>query len=119
MRTDDRAGHPRINEFILTFVERLPLSPRGTMSETIKDHPQFLDSFDGSSLRIAIVHSRWNKSVIDALVAGAVRKLTEYKVKKDNIIIQSVPGSFELPLACQRYASCFALPCPLIIILVE
>ena len=90
---------------VLTFVERLQLSPRGTMSETIKDHPQFLDSFDGSSLRIAIVHSRWNKSVIDSLVAGAVRKLTEYKVKKDNIIIQSVPGSFELPLACQRYAS--------------
>jgi 6,7-dimethyl-8-ribityllumazine synthase len=74
------------------------------MSETIKNHPQFLDSFDGSSLRIAIVHSRWNKSVIDSLIAGAVRKLTEYKVKKDNIIIQSVPGSFELPLACQRYA---------------
>jgi 6,7-dimethyl-8-ribityllumazine synthase len=75
------------------------------MSETIKDHPQFLDSFDGSSLRIAIVHSRWNKSVIDALIAGAVRKIKEYKVKEDNIIIQSVPGSFELPLACQRYAS--------------
>lgn len=75
------------------------------MSETIKDHPLFLDSFDGSSLRIAIVHSRWNKSVIDALIAGAVRKITEYKVKKENIIIQSVPGSFELPLACQRYAS--------------
>ena len=74
------------------------------MSETIKNHPQSLDSFDGSSLRIAIVHSRWNKSVIDSLIAGAVRKLTEYKVKKDNIIIQSVPGSFELPLACQRYA---------------
>ena len=75
------------------------------MSETIKDRPQFLDSFDGSSLRIAIVHSRWNKAVIDALISGAVRKLTEYKVKKDNIIVQSVPGSFELPLACQRYAT--------------
>jgi len=83
------------------------------MSETIKDYPQFLDSFDGSSLRIAIVHSRWNKSVIDSLIAGAVRKLTEYKVKKDNIIIQSVPGSFELPLACQRYASRLTLSQPL------
>ena len=72
------------------------------MSETIKDHALFPDSFDGSSLRIAIVHSRWNKTVINSLVTGAVRKLTEYKVRKDNIIIQSVPGSFELPLACQR-----------------
>jgi 6,7-dimethyl-8-ribityllumazine synthase len=84
------------------------------MSETIKDRPPFLDSLDGSSLRIAIVHSRWNISVIDALIKGAVDKITkEYKVKKENIIIQSVPGSFELPLACQRYASCLTLSQPL------
>lgn len=75
-----------------------------TMSETIKDRPLFPDTFDGSTFRIAIVHSRWNKSVIDSLIAGAVSKLRESKVKKENIIIQSVPGSFELPLACQRYA---------------
>ena len=83
------------------------------MSESIKNHPKFLDSFDGSSLRIAIVHSRWNTSVIDALIAGAVRKLKEYKVKSENIIIQSVPGSFELPLACQRCASRLTLSQPL------
>ncbi len=75
------------------------------MSETIKDYPLFSEKFDGSSLRIAIVHSRWNKSVVDSLIAGAVRKLKECGVKDYNIIIQSVPGSFELPLACQRYAS--------------
>lgn len=75
------------------------------MSETIKDRPAFLESFDGSALRIAIVHSRWNKSVIDALIKGAKRKLKEYKVRDENIIVQSVPGSFELPLACQRYES--------------
>jgi 6,7-dimethyl-8-ribityllumazine synthase len=83
------------------------------MNERDRDYPQFLDNFDGSSLRIAIVHSRWNKSVIDALIAGAVRKIKEYKVKEENIIIQSVPGSFELPLACQRYASRLTLSQPL------
>ncbi|KAI0283066.1 6,7-dimethyl-8-ribityllumazine synthase [Russula aff. rugulosa BPL654] len=72
------------------------------MSEPVKNLPHFLESFDGSSLRIAIVHSRWNKSVIDALINGAKRKLKHYKVKEENIIVQSVPGSFELPLACQR-----------------
>jgi 6,7-dimethyl-8-ribityllumazine synthase len=82
------------------------------MGDGIKNQPEFLD-FDGSPLRIAIVHSRWNKSVIDALIAGAVRKLTDYKVKKENIIIQSVPGSFELPLACQRYAPSLILNSPL------
>lgn len=91
--------------------------------KAVKDYPQFLETYDGSSLRIAIVHSRWNKSVIDALIAGAKRRLMHYKVKEENIIVQSVPGSFELPLACQRYASRVTpnqpLPHPLIIVLVE
>ncbi|KAJ3738784.1 6,7-dimetjyl-8-ribityllumazine synthase [Lentinula detonsa] len=57
---------------------------------------------DGSSLRIAIVHARWNKVIIDALVAGALKKLKEAGVKESNIVVESVPGSFELPLACSR-----------------
>ena len=74
------------------------------MGDTVKNLPQFTEKFDGSSLRIAIVHARWNKLVIDALIAGAVTKLKEAGVKEHNIAIQSVPGSFELPLACQRCA---------------
>ncbi|PPQ68142.1 hypothetical protein CVT25_014068 [Psilocybe cyanescens] len=58
--------------------------------------------YDGSALRVAIVHARWNKSIIDSLVAGAVAKLKERGVKESNIVIESVPGSFELPLACSR-----------------
>ncbi|KAE9397383.1 6,7-dimetjyl-8-ribityllumazine synthase [Gymnopus androsaceus JB14] len=58
--------------------------------------------FDGSSLRIAIVHARWNKVIIDALVTGALTKLKEAGVKESNIVVESVPGSFELPLACSR-----------------
>ena len=58
--------------------------------------------YDGSNLRIAIVHARWNRVIIDALVAGAVAKLKEKGVKQNNIVIQSVPGSFELPLACSK-----------------
>lgn len=58
--------------------------------------------FDGSSLRIAIVHARWNKIVIDALIAGTIDKLKACGVKDSNIIIQSVPGSFELPFACSK-----------------
>ena len=61
--------------------------------------------YDGSNLRIAIVHARWNKAVIDSLVAGAVAKLKERGVKESNIVIQSVPGSFELPLACSKVIS--------------
>jgi 6,7-dimethyl-8-ribityllumazine synthase len=51
----------------------------------------------GSSLKIAIIHARWNSEVIRALVTGAVEKLQELGVKEENITITSVPGSYELP----------------------
>ena len=75
-----------------------------TTMSSIKGLPQSQSSFDGAPLRVAIVHARWNKTVIDALVAGAVKKLKAHGVKDHNIVVQTVPGSFELPLACQRYA---------------
>ncbi|PFH54137.1 hypothetical protein AMATHDRAFT_428 [Amanita thiersii Skay4041] len=67
---------------------------------TIKGPSTSATQYDGSALRIAIVHARWNKVVVDALIAGAVDKLKTCGVKEENIVIQSVPGSYELPLAC-------------------
>jgi 6,7-dimethyl-8-ribityllumazine synthase len=58
---------------------------------------------DGSSLRIGIVHARWNDTIIDPLLAGAKAKLRECGVKESNIVVQTVPGSWELPIAVQRY----------------
>ncbi|CAK9779978.1 Lumazine synthase [Cutaneotrichosporon oleaginosum] len=57
---------------------------------------------DGSAFRIAIVHARWNDEVIKALVHGAVDKLKSLGVKEENIVIKSVPGSYELPFACKK-----------------
>jgi 6,7-dimethyl-8-ribityllumazine synthase len=65
--------------------------------------PSSNDQHDGAALRIAIVHARWNKQIVDALVAGAVAKLTERGVTRENVVIESVPGSFELPLACAKF----------------
>ncbi|BFZ62795.1 lumazine synthase [Saitoella coloradoensis] len=60
------------------------------------------EKYDGSGIRIAIVHARWNAAVIEPLVKGCVRKLVnDYGVKTKNIIIESVPGSWELPGHCQ------------------
>ena len=75
----------------------------------IKGLPKFSERLDGSPLRIAIVHARWNAPVIDALVAGAITKLRDNGVKESNIVVQSVPGSFELPLACQRCVYMFSV----------
>ncbi|KAK0392303.1 hypothetical protein NLU13_1799 [Sarocladium strictum] len=60
---------------------------------------------DGSGLRVAIVHARWNTSVIEPLVRGAKEKLLACGVKESNIVTQSCPGSYELPIAAQRIIS--------------
>ncbi|KAG5985221.1 hypothetical protein E4U55_000044 [Claviceps digitariae] len=60
---------------------------------------------DGSGLRIAIIHARWNQSVIAPLVTGAKEKLLACGVKESNIVVQSCPGSWELPFAAQRLLS--------------
>jgi len=57
---------------------------------------------DGSPLRIAIVHARWNTTMIEALVKGAQKSMLAAGVKPENIHIESVPGSYELPFAVQK-----------------
>lgn len=48
------------------------------------------------------MHARWNEKIISALVDGCVAELKKSGVKDENIVIQSVPGSYELPYAVQR-----------------
>jgi 6,7-dimethyl-8-ribityllumazine synthase len=57
---------------------------------------------DGSGLRVAIIHARWNSTVIEPLIAGAKEKLLASGVSESNIVVQSCPGSWELPIAVQR-----------------
>jgi 6,7-dimethyl-8-ribityllumazine synthase len=40
--------------------------------------------------------------LIDALVSGAKKTLKAAGVKDDNVVVQSVAGSWELPVAVQR-----------------
>ncbi|KAG2165596.1 hypothetical protein VTO58DRAFT_101986 [Aureobasidium pullulans] len=62
--------------------------------------------YDGSKLRVGIVHARWNTKIIDALLEGAKKKLAEAGVPESNIEIQTVPGSYELPYAVQQMYAC-------------
>jgi 6,7-dimethyl-8-ribityllumazine synthase len=59
----------------------------------------------GSALRIGIIHARWNTKIIDALLEGTKRKLKEAGVKDENVVVQSVPGSYELPYAVKQCVS--------------
>ncbi|SCU84180.1 LADA_0D00298g1_1 [Lachancea dasiensis] len=59
--------------------------------------------YDGSNVKVGIIHARWNKKVIDALVDGAIKKMLSLGVKEENIVVETVPGSFELPYATKRF----------------
>lgn len=52
--------------------------------------------------KVAIVASRWHTEVMDGLIAGAERALADAQVTHVELV--RVPGSFELPLACQQVA---------------
>ena len=54
--------------------------------------------------RFAILASRWNPRITDALVAGARKAFAENGVAEDAIDVVRVPGAWELPLAAARLA---------------
>ncbi|KAL4896389.1 6,7-dimethyl-8-ribityllumazine synthase [Aspergillus ambiguus] len=64
--------------------------------------PGAAESFDGSGLRIAIVHARWNMGIIGPLLEGAKKRLLAAGVAENDITVHTVPGSYELPFAAQR-----------------
>ena len=51
---------------------------------------------DLNKYKIGIVVSEWNKDITKNLLSGAINTLIEQGIQKENIIIQWVPGSFEL-----------------------
>lgn len=59
---------------------------------------------DGTHLRVAIVQSRFNPAVGQGLLAGAARALREAGVAEEHVLVVSVPGALETPLALQRLA---------------
>lgn len=60
------------------------------------------EQHNGSGLRIGIVHARWNAEIIDPLLEGTKAKLLACGVHESNIVVESVPGSWELPIGVQR-----------------
>lgn len=66
--------------------------------------------------RIALIASRWNPRIVDALVEGALACLREHGVADDAVDVIRVPGAWEIPQAAERfadhgYAAILALGC--------
>jgi 6,7-dimethyl-8-ribityllumazine synthase len=55
--------------------------------------------------RFAIIASRWNARITDALVAGARQSLAGNGIAEDAIDVVRVPGAWELPLVAARLAA--------------
>lgn len=49
--------------------------------------------------RIALLATRWNVEVVEALLAGAAACLKDWGVPEKNVEVHYAPGAFELPLA--------------------
>jgi 6,7-dimethyl-8-ribityllumazine synthase len=67
--------------------------------------------------RFAILASRWNPRITDALVAGARKAFAANGVAEDAVDVVRVPGAWELPVAAarigaaRRHAAVVALGC--------
>lgn len=67
--------------------------------------------------RLAIVASRWNPRIIDALIDGARRALLDHGVADESIDVVRVPGAWEIPAvaaklaAAGKYAAILTLGC--------
>ncbi|MEQ1849867.1 MAG: 6,7-dimethyl-8-ribityllumazine synthase [Candidatus Peribacteraceae bacterium] len=51
---------------------------------------------------IAIVRSEWHPKLTTAVSENAATELARLGIPSDNIGLFTIPGSFELPLACQK-----------------
>jgi 6,7-dimethyl-8-ribityllumazine synthase len=57
---------------------------------------------DASRLKVAVVAASFNADITDSMLEGALAALHESRVAEKNITIVRVPGSFEIPFACEK-----------------
>ena len=85
------------------------------MSESIAQYESEARAVAGA--RFAVVASRWNAPIVDALVTTAIQTLQQRGVADDDLDVIRVPGAWEIPvvvakLAAQgRHAAIIALGC--------
>lgn len=73
------------------------------MSDQPASRPAELHATAGT--HYAIIASRWNGEIVDALLEGAQRAFAEHGVANDALQVLRVPGAWELPVLAQRLAA--------------
>ncbi len=62
------------------------------------------EAVDGQGLCIGIVRSRFNEAVVDRMESACRARLAERGVQDNKIVVSSVPGALEIPVALQAMA---------------
>ena len=68
----------------------------------IDNSPKQLSGNDGGYV---IVVTRWNTAIVDGLLGGAMQALRNVGITDNQIRVVTVPGAFEIPLACNAAAA--------------
>jgi len=63
-----------------------------------------LQRFNATRRRVVIVAARFNAVLVDQLVAGATQAWVKHGGVPARLLVERVPGAFELPLAAQEFA---------------
>jgi 6,7-dimethyl-8-ribityllumazine synthase len=58
-----------------------------------------------ANARVVIIASRWNPSIVDALIEGARRALVAHGMAAQNLDVVRVPGAWEIPQAAAKLAA--------------
>ncbi|WP_225721222.1 6,7-dimethyl-8-ribityllumazine synthase [Candidatus Vallotiella sp. (ex Adelges kitamiensis)] len=65
---------------------------------------QYKPNHDGNGLRIGIVQSRFNKTICNGLIDICLAELEHLGVTGEDVLLVTVPGALEIPLALQKLA---------------
>src|SRR5262249_34945161 len=66
---------------------------------------EFTGTLEGAGLRVGIVVSRFNRTVTEPLLHGALEALERHGVAAEETVVVHVPGAFEVPFAARRLAA--------------
>ena len=69
----------------------------GSLTSTLK--------LDASQRRVVLIAARFNASLVDQLIAGAQQAWREHGGDPSRLLLERVPGAFELPLAAKMFAA--------------
>lgn len=60
--------------------------------------------WDGNGIRVGVVQSRFNAAIVEGLRAACVEELLALGVADEDVLVVTVPGALEIPLALQKLA---------------